>query len=63
MAGEKYVYWEDNGMWVGYLKEFPDYMSQGETLEEFQDNLRDIYQDLCSHTIPHVRHVAELIIS
>jgi len=33
-------------MWLGYIEEFPDYMTQGKTLEELQENLRDIYQDL-----------------
>jgi predicted RNase H-like HicB family nuclease len=29
-------------MWLGYLKEYPDYMTQGETLEELKENLKDI---------------------
>jgi hypothetical protein len=28
------------------FEEFPDYRTQGETLEELQENLRDLYQDL-----------------
>jgi predicted RNase H-like HicB family nuclease len=32
-------------MWLGYLEEYPDYMTQGETIEELQDNLKDIAQD------------------
>ena len=47
-------------MWMGHLEEYPDYMTQGETLEELQENLKDIYEDLASGSIPHVRHVAEL---
>lgn len=56
----RYVYWQDGEMWLGYLDEFPDYMTQGETLEELQKNLRDIYDDLTGGKIPGVRHVAEL---
>ena len=56
----KYVYWQEDGMWVGYLDEYPDYMTQGETLDELKENLRDIYKDLTSGVIPHVRRVAEL---
>jgi len=63
MTGVKYVYWEDNGVWVGYLEEFPDYLSQGKTLPELQENLRDIYHDIYSNTIPRVRHVDELMVS
>ena len=57
---KKYVYWEDNDMWIGYLEEFPDYMTQGETLDELKENLKDIFKDLSSGEIPCVHHVAEL---
>lgn len=56
----RYIYWQDADMWLGYLEEFPDYMTQGETQEELQDNLRDIYEELSSGRIPGVRRVAEL---
>ncbi len=63
MESRKYVYWEDQGMWVGYLEEYPDYMSQGESLEELKENLKDIFNDLSSGEIPCVRRVAELNVS
>ena len=47
-------------MWLGYLEEFPDYWTQGETLEELQDNLRDLHSDVTGGEIPNVRRVAEL---
>ena len=50
-------------MWLGYLEEYPDYMTQGKSIEELQDNLKDIYKELTSGTIPHVRKVAELQVS
>jgi len=58
----KYTYWQDDDddMWLGYLEEYPDYMTQGETLEELKENLRDIYNELNSGNIPCVRKVAEL---
>lgn len=60
----KYIYWQDDdGLWLGYLEDYPDYMTQGESIEELQDNLKDIYKELTSGTIPHVRRVAELQIS
>jgi predicted RNase H-like HicB family nuclease len=59
----KYIYWQDDGMWLGYLEDYPDYMTQGESIEELQDNLKDIYKELTSGTIPHVRRVAELQVS
>lgn len=63
MEAKKYVYWEDQGMWIGYLEEYPDYMSQGESLEELKENLKDIFKDLSSGDIPCVRRVAELKVS
>jgi hypothetical protein len=50
-------------MWIGYLEEYPDYMSQGESLEELKENLKDIYHDLTSGEIPCVRRVAKLKVS
>jgi predicted RNase H-like HicB family nuclease len=60
MAKKRYIYWKDDEMWLGYLEEYPDYMTQGENIEELQDNLRDIYKELESGNIPCVRKVAEL---
>ncbi|MEW6350778.1 MAG: type II toxin-antitoxin system HicB family antitoxin [Thermodesulfobacteriota bacterium] len=59
----RYIYWQDDDMWLGYLDEFPDYMTQGNTLEELQDNLRDIYEDLTGGRIPGVRRMAQLEIA
>ena len=47
-------------MWTGYLEEYPDYMTQGETIEELEENLKDIYRELTGGAIPNVRRVAEL---
>ncbi len=60
MDRQKYRYWQDEDMWIGYLEEFPDYWTQGHTMEELEVNLRDIYVELTSGRIPSVRRVAEL---
>ena len=39
-------------MWLGYLEEYPDYMTQGENMEELPENFKDIYQELISGAIP-----------
>jgi predicted RNase H-like HicB family nuclease len=59
----KFVYWEEDGAWLGYLQEYPDYWTQGETLDDLKDHLRDLYQDLTSGAVPSVRKVDELIVS
>ena len=56
----KYIYWQDKDFWLGYLEEFPDYITQGENLEELKENLQDIYYELTNDKIPSVRHMAEM---
>ena len=53
-------YWQDAAQWLGYFEEFPDYRTQGESVEELQENLRDLFRDLTSGEIPGVRRAAEL---
>ncbi len=48
MCTARYVHWQDGGMWLGYFEEFPDYLTQGETLPELEENLRDLFRDLSS---------------
>ncbi len=37
-------YWLDEGWYVGKLKEVPGVFSQGETLQELEENIREAYQ-------------------
>jgi len=37
-------YWVDEGWYVGRLKEVPGVFSQGESLEELEENIREAYQ-------------------
>ncbi len=60
MRAIKYISWQDEDVWLGHLEEYPDYWTQGETIEELEENLRDIYRELTSGAIPNVRRVAEL---
>ena len=60
MVRKKYFYWKDDDMWLGYLEEFPDYWTQGETADELKENLIDLYKKLTRGSIPNVRRVAEL---
>lgn len=60
METRKYIHRQDGNMWIGYLEEYPDYMTQGETIDELKENLRDLYKDLSSGAIPSVRKAADL---
>jgi predicted RNase H-like HicB family nuclease len=37
-------YWTDEGWYVGRLRGVPGVFSQGRTLEELEDNIRDAYR-------------------
>ena len=58
----RYVYWQTEAYWLGYFEEFPDSLTQGESLSDLEEHLKDLYQDLTSGVIPGVRRVAELSI-
>ena len=51
MIKQKYIFWKDENMWLGYLEEYPDYWTQGETEEDLKANLLDIYKDLTRESI------------
>jgi predicted RNase H-like HicB family nuclease len=36
-------YWQDDGWFVGKLRELPNCFSQGETLRELEENIQDVY--------------------
>lgn len=43
-------YWQDDGWYVGRLKEVPAVFSQGESLEELELNIEDAYQLIAEST-------------
>ena len=59
----RYVHWRDGSVYLGYLLDFPDYMTQGETEEDLKDNLIDLYRDLSSGELPYVRKIDELVVT
>ena len=55
-----FVYWQADGAWIGYLREFPDYWTQGDTFDDLKVHLRDLHRDLTSGELPGVRRVDQL---
>jgi len=55
MEKKKFTYWQDEDMWLGYLEEYPDYWTQGETEAELRENLLDIYKDLTIRTLQSLK--------
>ncbi len=62
MPTVKYVYWQEEDAWLGYLEEYPDYWTQGESLDDLIEHLRDLFLDLTGGQIPGIRKVGELSI-
>jgi predicted RNase H-like HicB family nuclease len=63
MQVAKIVVWEQHGGWLGYLQDYPDYWTQGETLNDLTEYLRDLHQDLTGGQIPGIRRAEELDVS
>jgi hypothetical protein len=59
----RYVHWKDKDFYLGYLEDYPDYMTQGETEEDLKEHLMDLYLDLSSGELPYVKKVDELVLS
>jgi hypothetical protein len=60
MAAAGFIYWQDGEMWLGYLDQYPDYMTRGTSLQDVKEHLLDLYNDLSSGVIPNVRQHSEL---
>jgi predicted RNase H-like HicB family nuclease len=57
----KFTYWkEDDGKYLGYLNQFPDHWTQGETLQDLKEHLRDLHEIFNSEEIPGIRREDEL---
>jgi hypothetical protein len=59
----KMVYWQEEEAWLGYIQEYPDYWSQGETLDDLKEHLKELYSDMTSGQIPGIRKVDDLVLS
>jgi predicted RNase H-like HicB family nuclease len=59
MQKTKIVYWRDDDAWIGYLQDYPDYWTQGKTL----DDLKDLYLEMTNGKIPGIRKVEEFVVS
>jgi hypothetical protein len=55
----KFVHWQDGDAFVGYLLEYRDHWTQGESLDDLKDHLVDLYRDLTSGEIPGIRKVVD----
>jgi predicted RNase H-like HicB family nuclease len=56
----KMVYWKGEKFWLGKVLENPEIMSQGETLEELEENLKDAYRLMLMDDVPSDYQLKEI---
>ena len=59
----KMIYWKGENFWVGKLVEYPDIMTQGKTLEELEENMKDAYILMTMDNVPAEHKVKELTVA
>ncbi|MFO1429116.1 MAG: type II toxin-antitoxin system HicB family antitoxin [Candidatus Competibacteraceae bacterium] len=63
MRTVKFTFWQDGEFYIGFLNDYPDYLTQGVSKEELADNLKSLLTDLESGEIPYLRKVEELLVT
>ncbi len=56
------VYWRGERFWLGKLLEHPEIMTQGETVAELEENLRDAYTMMVLEDVPENHQVKQISI-
>ncbi|MDY7009331.1 MAG: type II toxin-antitoxin system HicB family antitoxin [Planctomycetota bacterium] len=46
------IYWKEEKFWLGKLLEHPEIMTQGETLEELEANIKEAYLLMAMDDVP-----------
>jgi predicted RNase H-like HicB family nuclease len=57
------VYWKGKKFWVGKLLDHPEIMSQGETLEELESNLKEAYMLMVMDDVPAEHEIKTISVS
>ncbi len=58
----KMIYWKSDKFWLGRLVEHPEIMTQGRTLKELEENIRDAYQMMVLDDVPEGYAVKEIAV-
>jgi predicted RNase H-like HicB family nuclease len=59
----KMVYWKGKKFWVGRLLEHPEIMTQGETLKELEENMKEAYLLMAMDDVPEEHKIKELTLT
>ncbi len=56
------LYWKSDKFWLGKLLEHPEIMTQGETIEELEENIKDAYLLMAMDDVPEEYETKEIAI-
>jgi len=56
------IYWKSDMFWLGKLLEHPEIMTQGKSLEELEQNLKDAYRMMVLEDVPSEHHTKSIAI-
>lgn len=56
------VYWRGDKFWLGKLLEHPEIMTQGKTLEELEENIKDAYRLMAMDDVPEEYETKEIML-
>ena len=58
----KMIYWKGEKYWLGKVLEHPEIMSQGKTLDELEENLKDAYLMMVLDDVPQDYELKEIAV-
>lgn len=56
------IYWKGEKYWLGKLLENPDIMTQGKTVKELIENIKDAYYQMTLDEIPSNFRIKEITV-
>ena len=56
------IYWKGDKFWLGKLLEHPEVMTQGVTLKELEENIKDAYLMMVMEDVPQEYEVKKIAI-
>ena len=59
----KFTSWQDGDFYIGFLNDYPDYLTQGTSKEDLIENLKELLLDFDLGEVPFIHKVEELLVA
>ncbi len=56
------IYWKSEKFWLGKILEHPEIMTQGKTVDELEENLKEAYLLMAMDDVPKDHNIKEIAI-